>query len=128
MIKTDFSIKPLKDAYLSLDAATSKIKINDLERDGIIQRFEYSFELTWKTLKKYLESYCGISENNIKNIFREAARVNIIDDIDIWFAYLRARNETSHIYNSEIAKEVYTYSVSFSKDLKVLIEKLESLL
>lgn len=59
--KADFSIKPLKEAFLSLETAVNKKNINDLERDGIIQRFEYSFELSWKSLKKYLESYFGIN-------------------------------------------------------------------
>jgi len=39
--KTDFSIKPLKDVYLSLETAITKAQFSDLERDGIIQRFEY---------------------------------------------------------------------------------------
>lgn len=124
----EFKIKPLIDASKTLKESVLKKPLNDLERDGVIQRFEYTFELSWKTLKKYLELYSGITESNIKNIFREAGNQRLISDVEIWFGYLKSRNETSHLYNSQTAELVYKEAVKFSEDVNKLVKILEKLI
>ena len=79
-----------------------------LEQEGVIQRFEYTYELAWKTLKDYLE-YNG-SLNNIdispRNIFKEAYSANIIKNQDDFIDMMLSRNLLSHTYDFIKFKEI----------------------
>ena len=93
---------------------------SELERDGLIQRFEYSIELCWKTSKKILfES--GIQADTPKNVFREMAALGWITNPEDWLDYLDKRNETSHIYNEEVASRIFAIINKFIKDADELI-------
>jgi nucleotidyltransferase substrate binding protein (TIGR01987 family) len=71
-----------------------------LEKEGCIQRFEYAFELAWKTMKDYLESEgLVISPMTPANVIRTAFEARIITDGQIWFDALDARNKMSHTYD-----------------------------
>ena len=72
------NISPLLKAYKSFKKGLEKVS-SELERDGVIQRFEFTYELTWKILKKIL-SFKGINANNPRDVFREAAKQGLIDD------------------------------------------------
>ncbi len=74
-------------------------------RDSIIQRFEFTFELSWKTLKKYLKED-GITCYSPKECIKEALKSNIINNEDKWLEILKARNLSSHTYNEEMADEI----------------------
>jgi nucleotidyltransferase substrate binding protein (TIGR01987 family) len=71
-------ITPLIKVQKIFEDALKEAK-SELERDGAIQRFEYTYELVWKTLKKVL-SFNGIEANSPRDVFREAARQGLIDD------------------------------------------------
>lgn len=118
-------LSALKDSLNSLEDIL-KQPINEYLRDGVIQRFEYTFELSWKMINRYFKT---IGINNIPNgpkpLLREAAREGLIDDIDAWFDFLEARNLTSHTYNEEFAEKVYEISKKFPASVKILISKLE---
>ena len=91
----DLSLHPLIKAADALKKALQQPK-NEYVRDAVIQRFEYTFELTWKTLKRYLETIQPVLEFNIKELFREAGKQGLIESVEDWMGYLRARNQTSH--------------------------------
>ena len=76
-----------------------------LEQEGIIQRFEYTFELAWKTLKDKL-FYEGYDEKTPRGVIRKAFEVGFIseDDTEIWLDSLDKRNMLSHTYNEETAR------------------------
>ncbi len=100
---------------------------DDVVRDATIKRFEYTYELAWKMMKRHL-TWAGISEEDIrypKGIFREAARVGLIDDAEPWFDYQQARNETSHTYDEAKAEEVYLIARSFAADARKLLNELK---
>jgi nucleotidyltransferase substrate binding protein (TIGR01987 family) len=80
-------------------------KLSVLEKEGMIQRFEYTFELSWKTLKDYLESR-GVQVQFPRDIIKEAFSAGIIHDGDIWMDMLDNRNLMSHTYQEEIFREV----------------------
>ena len=110
-----------------LNEAT-KIKIdNDIVYDGVIQRFEFSFELSWKLMKMYLE-YVGISEiRSPRATIREAYSYGLIEDGEQWIDMMIDRNKTSHLYDQEEAKLIYnkvksTYNLLLS-DLANALEK-----
>ncbi len=105
-----------------------KEKKTDIVRDATIQRFEYTFELSWKILKRYIESQNHTLEPSIKNVFREAGKLGLIESVEDWFDFLEARNLTSHTYEESIAERVYTVAIEFEKSAQFLLKRLEKLL
>ena len=126
MTKEDFSLKPLQDAVRMFSEAIANVK-DELDRDGAIQRFEYTFELAWKSLKRYFEHFTGFSDDNIKNILREAGKQGLISSVEDWFDYQKGRNLSSHSYSGKVAKNVFEIAVRFEKDVISLLEKLENI-
>lgn len=94
------------------------------ERAGIIQAFEYCFELVWKIMKRLLESR-GRTGNSPREVFRLAALEGLISDSEVWFGFLKKRNITVHTYNQDEAEEVLSICASFSREIKNLLEKIE---
>ena len=76
--------------------------MNDLELEGVIQRFEYTFELSWNVLKDRLE-YDGVTIAPVtpRQVIREAFQAKLIDECDTWIDMLTDRNLMSHTYDSE---------------------------
>ncbi|RLD17460.1 MAG: nucleotidyltransferase [Caldiserica bacterium] len=100
-----YSIEKLDNAFKRLKEGVSEVK-SELEKDGVIQRFEFTFELLWKCLKLYLE-YKGIRVNTPRDSFKEAFRIGIIDDEENYLNMLEDRNKTSHIYDKKTADEIF---------------------
>lgn len=96
-------------------------------RDGVIQRFEYTFELSWKTLKRFLEEYSLEKPDSFTNkeLFRVGFEKGLIRDPESWFAYMKNRNLTNHIYEATIAKQVYESAKSFLHDAQYLLHRLQ---
>lgn len=118
----DIVITPLLRAKKVLNEALQAPK-NDLSRDASIQRFEFTFELAWKTLKRVLRVK-GISANSPRDVFRDAARVGLIQDPSKWYVFLENRNRTAHVYNEGIAEEIYSGLPEFAIELSKLIDVL----
>ena len=111
-------------AMSQLEEATQKKPANDLERDGVIQRFEYTIELLWKVSKKVLEEN-GVVAVAPKDVIREMANIGWISNPDELILFLKMRNETSHSYKEEVAKKVYQASVKFVSVAEELIQCLK---
>ena len=90
----------LKEGIVKYDAT------NDLLRDGLIQRFEFTFELAWKTLKAVFEDEGLIGLNSPKTVLREAFAAGLIQDDELWLSMLNDRNSTTHIYSERLAFEI----------------------
>lgn len=97
---------------------------NDVIRDGMIQRFEFTFELSWKALKEYLLDQGVANELNFpKQVLKSAYGNQIIHNESIWLDMLESRNRTSHIYDDRIAAKIAKdISVRFLPVLKDLAE------
>ena len=80
----------------------------DIVMDGTLHRFEFTFELAWKTMKDYLE-YSGIIEStgSPREIIKTAFANGIIEDGDNWIKMMLARNSLSHLYDEEKSREIY---------------------
>lgn len=77
---------------------------DSLYRDGLIQRFEFTVELAWKSLKEYLEDQgVIISLSSPKAVLKEAFSSGIISDDGVWMDIVNSRNKTSHIYDEAAA-------------------------
>lgn len=79
--------------------------INKIYTMALIQAYEIVFELSWKTLKDYLE-YNGITTDTPRETIKEAFAKNIISDGQVWIEMMEARNKTSHTYKEEFATEL----------------------
>ena len=82
-------------------------QMSDLEKEGLIQRFEYSYELAWKTMKDYLEEQ-GTIINPVtpRNVIKEAFSAQIIADGQVWVDMMLHRNLLAHTYDFSKFKEV----------------------
>ena len=75
-------------------------QLSDLEQEGVIQRFEYSYELAWKTMKDYLEAEgLTITPVTPRNVIKEAFAAGIIKDGQVWIDMMLHRNILSHTYD-----------------------------
>jgi nucleotidyltransferase substrate binding protein (TIGR01987 family) len=97
-------------AFILLSAAFGGKDVNDfsdLEQEGLIQRFEYTFELAWKTMKDYIvASGIDVNEPTPRNVIKEAFACGIIDDGQCFIDMMLARNLLSHTYDSKVFVEV----------------------
>ncbi len=97
-------------AFVLLQDAFKKdiAEMSDLEKEGVIQRFEYTFELAWKTLRDYLD-YCGVNFDQItpRSVIKQAFASKIIKDGQTWIEMLEQRNLMSHTYDSKIFETVF---------------------
>jgi nucleotidyltransferase substrate binding protein (TIGR01987 family) len=125
-LKTKVDLTPFEKSLKSLKAALAQPK-DEFIRDSVIQRFEFTFEISWKTLKRYFEWNQNLSESNIKNLFREAGKQALIDSVENWFSYQIARNESSHTYNENKAEEIYQIAGRFATDAEMLLTRLKKL-
>jgi len=120
---TPLNLAPLIKAVDSLRDALAQPK-NPYTRDATIQRFEYTFELSWKMLRRHLAMEAAVDAFNIKDLIRHAGRQGIIPDVESWFTYLRGRNLTSHTYNEKTAEETYKLAAAFLDDAQHLLNEL----
>ena len=103
---------------------------NDIIRDSLIQRFEFTYELTHKTLKEFMK-YLGVTlENSFpRTIYKKAYVNNLISDDQVWINLLEDRNCTSRIYNESLADEIAKRIVDKYVDaIGELVNNLEKLL
>ena len=93
-------------ALAQLAKFIQKGDLNELEEQGLIQAFEYTYELGWNLLRDYLTNR-GVTELfGSRDVIREAFRVELISDGETWMAMLQDRNRTSHTYNEETARAI----------------------
>ena len=97
-------------------------------RAGVIQCFEFTYELCWKFIRRWLELNLGaayIEGVPRRELFRHAAEYHLIDDVDTWMEYHEARNATAHTYDEENAEEIFQIATPFLADAKSLLTALE---
>ncbi len=119
----------------ALGVACSEDKMSKLDEDqkntiraGVIQNFEFTYELCWKFMRRWLNENLtpGLMEGvSRRELFRYAAENNLISDVNRWSDFHDARNKTSHTYGNEIAIEVFDVAKEFFKDAQLLLEALE---
>lgn len=117
----------LEDALRTLRDGLQSPPTSLLERDGVIQRFEYTFELAWKSIRAYLLA-AGRSEvsNSPKPLLRDALEENLIENIQKWFDFLDARNHSTHNYSRLRAEDVFRLAQEFPPYAETLLARLKS--
>ena len=88
-----------------IDVITPAVEA-EYRNDAVIQRFEFCYEMAWKLLKRLLEDK-GIIENTPKDVFRSAFAAGYLgQDTEGWYAMIKSRNLTSHVYSESMAAEI----------------------
>ncbi len=112
-------------AFRQLEKGVGQPTFSELEREGLIQRFEYTFELAWKTLQDFLyaQGYDGV--NGPKKVIVQAAQDGYIHDGHGWIAMLEDFLTTKHTYEEETAERIFT--AIRQQHVRLLSELLERL-
>lgn len=95
-----------QNALSQLTKFMNKDDLNELEEQGLIQAFEYTYELGWNLLKDYLLYQGNTTIFGSRDAIREAFAVGLIDDGEEWMKMLQDRNRTVHTYNEEVAAAI----------------------
>jgi len=97
-------------------------------QSGVIQNFEFTYEICWKFLKRWLAESLGKSSVeglSRRELFRLSVEYRLMDSVETWMIYHRARNETSHTYDQKIATEVFEVAKGFLSDAECLFSTLQ---
>lgn len=109
---------------------SSQRELSMLEKQGLIQAFEYTHELAWNVMKDFLEYQGNQNVKGSRDAIREAFKVALIEDGETWMETIQTRNATSHGYDKEMAEEVVNtitndYMEIFSKFEKEMLTLLD---
>jgi len=131
-------------AFLKLEEAVLKIKeeyqiekdgtidedsfLDDIIKEGLIQRFEYTHELAWNVMKDFL---VNAGNNNIfgsKDATKEAFALGLITNGEVWMDMIKCHNKTSHTYNEETADDIFLKIIhEYYPEFKQFKNKMEEL-
>ena len=100
-----YALNKLETAFTRLQQAAGRV-VDDLDRDGVIQRFEFTFELLWKTAKIFLE-YEGVRCAGPRSCIKEGVRREVLSEGEVLLDMLEDRNKTTHIYDEHTAEEIF---------------------
>lgn len=127
------AVSALAGVLAKSDDAEFMGRLDDVARNairaGVIQHFEFTYELCWKFIKRWLETNIsptaadGVTR---RELFRLAAENRLLEDVEQWMRYHEARNLTSHIYQPKIAERVYNTAHDFALDAARLLAALEA--
>lgn len=106
------ALQKLEEAVLYIQNNTLSEKTNfvldEILKEGLIQRFEYTHELAWNLMKDYAFYQGNSIIGGSRDATREAFSLQLVSDGHVWMEMIKSRNETSHLYNQEIADEVFS--------------------
>ncbi len=128
MATLDFT--PLSNALVQLRegiAEAERQPYQDIIRDGAIQRYEYSFELCIKMIKRVLEIQFAeqVDTMPFRDMLRCAFEHGLISDPTLWFGFRDDRNKTAHTYDENVAAIVFEASKRFLPEAELLLSRLE---
>ena len=93
-------------ALSQLQKFIDKPELNELEAQGLIQAFEYTYELAWNVIKDYFEHQGETGIQGSRDAFRLAFKRGLIEDGSIWLTMVESRIQTTHTYNEEITLQI----------------------
>ncbi|MBT4936289.1 DUF86 domain-containing protein [Candidatus Peregrinibacteria bacterium] len=119
MEKVKIQFQQYKKALQKFRSAFS-LGDDEIVRDGTIQRFEFTFELSWKIMKE-INKIHGMETNSPRDSIKQAYQLKFIDNDLSWLKSLEYRNIISHTYSEEAANDIYNHC----KEFLPLFERLE---
>lgn len=133
MEKYKIDLTPLEKAHNSLKEILLRYEKERLDlaiRDAVIQRFEYTYSLTVKMIRRYLELSLDesmmVDGMDFNTVIRKSSEIGLIlNDLEKWTDYRLARNLTSHTYDENKAIEVVSVIPAFEKEVEFLLNELK---
>lgn len=98
--------KHFSKALGQLTKFVEKGSLNEFEQQGLIQSFEYTYELAWNTMKDYFEAQGETNVHGSRDAFRLAFKRGLVEDGETWMDMVTSRILTSHTYNEDIAEKI----------------------
>ena len=127
------AVESLEKALQVADDGVFMSRLNNEQkqtiRSGVIQNFEFTYELCWKFMQRWLQVNLGsayIAGVSRRQLFRLSAEHRLIGDVNRWMEYHDARNETAHTYDENAAEDVFEAAQKFLADARGLLEALEA--
>lgn len=118
------SLTNYRNALARLREALAIEDRSPIVMDGTLQRFEFTFELAWKTMKRFLEAE-GAQPGTPRDVLRRASEAGWIDDEAVWLQMLKDRNTASHVYSQQQAAEIVARLPAAADQLSALVQVLE---
>jgi len=119
--------KALATLKSAVELAASR-ELSDLEKQGMIQGFEFTFELAWNVMKDYLEEQGITGIIGSKGAVRHAFNKDLIEDGQIWMNMIKDRNLASHLYDEETAGDLAAAIIGiYYNQLAAFAEKMNSM-
>lgn len=130
------ALKKLSQAVNYIEQSVENEKnevLNEIIKEGLIQRFEYTHELAWNVMKDYAYYQGDASVGGSRDATREAFQLKLVSDGKVWMDMIASRNKTSHTYNedtadeifSKILKDYYPAFLEFEKKMKELRSQID---
>lgn len=120
-------LQNLNKAYARLEKACAQGEYNELELAGLIQTYEFTFELSWKTLKDLL-TYQGYTVNSPRDTIKLAFTEGLLTDAEEWLKAMETRNLFAHTYDEELSTEAQELvRARFFPMLSAVVAKLNTL-
>ena len=114
------------------DAAERSAELDEIllraAKSGVVKHFEFTYELSWRFIRRWLEANVGAGAADgvtRHELFRLGHEYRLLNQVEPWMVYHRARNLTSHTYRQDTAEDVYRVIPSFLADAKSLLAALE---
>jgi len=129
-LKLEEAVLKIKEEYKIKENGTicEDIFLDDIIKEGLIQRFEYTHELAWNVMKDFL---ANAGNNNIfgsKDATREAFALGLISNGEVWMDMISSRNKTSHTYNEITANDIFIKIINeYYPEFKQFKNKMEDL-
>lgn len=114
---------------LNIAVAMDFEKMDDLQKEGFVQRFEFTHELSWKLMKDYLNYQGNFDINGSRDAIREAFKVGLIQDGEVWMEMIKSRNLSSHTYEEATLRQILkNVSEKYIQEFNLFFTKMTSLL
>ncbi len=113
------------------DPGELAIITQEVVKEGIIQRFEYTHELAWNVMKDYAYYQGNSTIGGSRDATREALQLQLLENGHVWMEMIASRNSTSHTYDEEVANDIFkriseSYYPEFLKFQRIMESKLNS--
>lgn len=101
------SYNAFKKAFLKLKEFVETDNGSEKDRGAIINAYQYTFELFWKTLQRYMQQQEMLDEQGPGSVIRTAFQYNIIDNGPLYMSMLKDRNLVTHTYKEDVAEDIH---------------------
>jgi len=122
------AFQKLEEAVSSIDPDDDSLQdaLSELEKEGLIQRFEYTHKLAWKVMKDYIEYQGATDIGGSRDATREAFKMGLIQNGEAWMDMIKSRNLTTHTYNEATADDIFARIVTeYFDEFKIFQQKME---